>query len=196
LEDTLGGMLMVIGISVARGGLPCVVPSRTPGLSARRHAWSRRQRLSGKGLCRPSCGNGPPWSCSGLNTRWGPTARRRSECSSSRVRCAVGDTVGPREPCLWTTSRAGAARRILPPLGPALGKAVAWALVAETTPPRSRPALADVTARVRLGLGTPISRRPGWRMLDTDAIKAWRYTDWIVPRAPHCAAKAGPILAL
>jgi hypothetical protein len=31
-------------------------------------------------------------------------------------------------------------------------------------------------------------------MLDTDAITPWRYKDWIFPRAPHCAEKAGPML--
>jgi hypothetical protein len=33
-------------------------------------------------------------------------------------------------------------------------------------------------------------------MLDTDASTPWRYTDWIFPRAPHCADKAGPMLDL
>ena len=51
---------MVMVISFARGCLPCVVPYRATGLSSRRHSWSRRQRLPGKGLFRTSGGNGPP----------------------------------------------------------------------------------------------------------------------------------------
>jgi hypothetical protein len=187
---------MAIAIVFARGCLPCVVPYRATGLSSRRHSWSRRQRLPGKGLFHPSCGNGPPWSCSCLNNRWCPTARRHSGCNSIRVRCAVGDTVGPRGTFPWTTSQDGAARRIFPPLDHALVKAGACALVAETPQPLSRQSLADVTARVRTVLGTPISRSTVGRRLDTDASKPWRYKDWIFPRDPHFVAKAGPILDL
>ena len=106
---------MAIAIVFARGCLPCVVPSRLPGRSSRRHAWRRRKSGPGKGRCRTSCGNGPPWSCSCLTNRWCPTARRPSGSSAIRVRCAVGDTVGPRAILPWTTSRDGAARRIFPP---------------------------------------------------------------------------------
>jgi DDE superfamily endonuclease len=187
---------MAIAIGFARGCLPCVVPSRATGLSSRRQSWSRLKRLPGKGLFRTSCGNGLPWSCSCLNNRWCPTARQPSGCNSIHVRCAVGDTVGPQGTFPWTTSRAGAARRIFPPLDHALVKAVACELVAETKQPLSRQSLADVTARVRTVLGTPISRSTVWRILDTDAIKPWRYKYWIFPRDPHFADKAGPILDL
>jgi hypothetical protein len=77
-----------------------------------------------------------------------------------------------------------------------LVKAVAGERVAETKQPLSRQSLADVTARVRTVLGTPISRSTVWRILDTDAIKPWRDKYWIFPRDPHFAAKAGPILDL
>ena len=186
--------MTAIAIVFARGCLPCVVPSRATGLRSRRHAWSRRQRLPGRGLFHTRCGNGPPWSCSWLNNRWCPTARRHSGCSAIRVRCAVGDTVGPRGPLPWTTSQDGAARRIFPPLDHALVKAVACELVAETQQPLSRQSRADVTARVRTVLGTPIRRSTVWRILETDAIKPWRDTYWIFPRDPHCVDKAGPML--
>ncbi len=127
---------------------------------------------------------------------WCPTARRHSGCSSIRVQCAVGDTVGSRGTFPWKTSRDGAARRIFPPLDHALVKAVACELVAETKQPLSRQSLADVTARARKELGAPISRSTVWRMLDADAIKPWQYKYWIFPRDPHFAEKAGPILDL
>jgi len=85
---------------------------------------------------------------------------------------------------------------MFPPLDHALGKAVACDLVAATTPPLSRQSLAEVTARGRNALGTPISRSTVWRMLATDASKPWRYKYWIFPREPQCADKAGPILDL
>ena len=187
---------MAIVIGFARGCLPCVVPYRATGLSSRRHSWSRLKRLPGKGLFRTSCGNGLSWAYSCLNNRWCPTAKRRSGYSSIRVRCAVGATVGPRETFPWTTSRDGAARRIFPPLDHALVQAVACELVAETKQPLSRQSLADVTARGRTGLDTPISRSTVWRILATDAIKPWRYKYWIFPPDPHFVAKAGPILDL
>jgi hypothetical protein len=75
-------------------------------------------------------------------------------------------------------------------------KAVACELVAETQPPLRRQSLADVTARTRHALGKPISRSTVWRILDTDAIKPWRYKDWIFPRDLRFAEKAGPIVDL
>jgi hypothetical protein len=68
--------------------------------------------------------------------------------------------------------------------------------VAETKQPLSRQSLADITARVRNALSKPISRSTVWRILDTDAIKPWRYKYWIFPRDPRFAEKAGPILDL
>jgi len=190
------GMFMPIAIGFARGCLLCVVPYRATGLSSRQHSWRRVKSWPGKGLFRTSCGNGLPWSCSCLNNRGCPTMRRHSGCNSIRVRYAVGDTVGPRGTFPWMTSRDGAARRIFPPLDHALVKAVACELVAETKQPLSRQSLADVTARVRTVLGIPISRSTVWRILETAAIKPWRYKYWIFPRDPHFADKAGPILDL
>jgi DDE superfamily endonuclease len=88
------------------------------------------------------------------------------------------------------------ANRFFPPLDHALVKAVACELVAETQQPLSRQSLADVTARAHKALGKPLSRSTVWRILDTDAIKPWRYKYWIFPRDPHFAEKAGPILDL
>jgi hypothetical protein len=93
-------------------------------------------------------------------------------------------------------SHGGGVNPVFPPLDHALVKGVACDLVAETQQPLKGQSLADITARARKALGKSISRSTGWRMLDTDAIKPWRYQYWIVPRDPHFAAKAGPILDL
>jgi hypothetical protein len=90
----------------------------------------------------------------------------------------------------------GGASRFFPPLDHALVKAVACELVAEAQQPLSRQSLADVTARAHKALGKPLSRSTVWRILDTAAIKPWRYQYWIFPRDPHFAEKAGPILDL
>src|SRR4029453_3093575 len=96
----------------------------------------------------------------------------------------------------WTTRRDGAARRCFPPLDYALVKAVAWELAPKPKHPLSRQSLADVPARACTVLGTPISRSTVGRILDTDAIKPWRYKYWFFPGDPHFADKAGPILDL
>jgi hypothetical protein len=96
----------------------------------------------------------------------------------------------------WKTSQDGAIGRLFLRLDHALVKGLACELVAETQQPLSRQSLADITARACKALGKPISRSTVWRMLDTDAIKPWRYKYWIVPRDPHFAEKAGPMLDL
>jgi len=73
---------------------------------------------------------------------------------------------------------------------------VACEAVADTGQPLSRQSVADVTARVRRALSRPISASTVWRILDTDALKPWRYRYWVFPREPHFAEKAGPILDL
>jgi hypothetical protein len=108
--------------------------------------------------------------------------------------CRAGrSSVGPRATFPWPMPQDGAARPIFPPLDQAVVKAVACELVAETKPPLSRQALADVTARTQTALGKLISRSTVWRLRATDAIKPWRYKYWIVPRDPHVAEKAGPM---
>jgi hypothetical protein len=77
-----------------------------------------------------------------------------------------------------------------------LVQALACARVTDTKQPLSRPSLADVTARARNALGTPSSRSTVWRILETDAIKPWRYKYWSFPRDAHFAEQAGPILDL
>jgi hypothetical protein len=140
--------------------------------------------------------NERPWCCSYITNRWCPTARPRNGSSYICVQCNGGAAGGLRATFRWKTSQDGAARRIFPPLDHALVKAVACELVAETKQPLSRQSLTDVTARACNALGTPISRSTVWRILDTDAIKPWRYKYWIFPRDAHFAEKAGPILDL
>ena len=183
-------------IAVAKGCLPCVVPSRATVLRFPRLSWSRRHRLSTRGPFSISCGNEPPWFYFCINNRLSPTSRRRTGYSCICVRCNDGGAVGPRGTFPWRTSRDEAVRPIFPPLDHALVKAIACELLAETQQPLSRQSLADVTARAQHTLGKSISRSTVWRILDQDALKPWRYKYWIFPRDPHFAEKAGPILDL
>jgi hypothetical protein len=187
---------MVAEIALAKGCLSCVVPCQATARSSHRLSWSKPERLHGKESLSTSCGNGPHWWCSCINSRFCPTLQQPNGCSCIHGRSNAGAAVGPRATSPWKTSRDGAARRIFPPLDHALVKAVACELVAATQQPLSRQSLADVTVRAQAALGKPISRSTVWRILDTDAIKPWRYKYWIFPRDPHFAEKAGPILDL
>lgn len=60
----------------------------------------------------------------------------------------------------------------------------------------SRLSNTDVAARAAAVLGQPISPSTVWRILAADAIKPGRYRDWILPRDPALAAKAGRVLDL
>jgi len=108
----------------------------------------------------------------------------------------VGASGGPLGTFPWRTPQDGGASPVFPPLEQALVKAVTCERIAETKQPLSRQSLADITARVRNALSQPISHSTVWRILDTDAIKPWRYKYWLFPRDPRFAEKAGPLLDL
>jgi DDE superfamily endonuclease len=75
-------------------------------------------------------------------------------------------------------------------------QAVACEAVYRNQLPLSRLSLADLTIQARLALGKAISRNTVRRILDTSAIKPWRYQYWIFPRDPQFAEKAGVIVDL
>jgi hypothetical protein len=112
------------------------------------------------------------------------------------VRFGAGASGGLLGTFPWRTPQDGGVSPFFPPLDHALVKAVACERVAETKQPLSRQSLADITARSHQALGKPLSRSTVWRMLETDALKPWRYKYWIFPRDPHFTEKAGPILDL
>lgn len=75
-------------------------------------------------------------------------------------------------------------------------QAVACEAVYRNQLPLSRLSLADLAIQARLALGKAISRNTVRRILDTSAIKPWRYEYWIFPRDPQFAEKAGVIVDL
>ena len=75
-------------------------------------------------------------------------------------------------------------------------QAVACEAVYRNQLPLSRLSLADLASQARLALGKAISRNTVRRILDTSAIKPWRYEYWIFPRDPQFAEKAGVIVDL
>lgn len=76
-------------------------------------------------------------------------------------------------------------------------KALACELPAQRDEPLGRYSTADLTRLVSTQPDAPpMSRSTIWRLLDSDALKPWRYRSWLFPRDPHFAAKAGRVLDL
>ena len=83
-----------------------------------------------------------------------------------------------------------------PPRDRAIVKAIACEAVCQTKLPLSRLSTSDLADQASTALGRSISPSTVWRILDTDAIKPWRYQCWIFPRDPKFSEKAGRILDL
>jgi hypothetical protein len=175
---------------------PCLDPHLPVVPTSPKTSYSRPAARSDAGLLRTARSSASSLPSSSTNAPAWDTRKPANASACRDARFSAGASAGPRAISPWTTLRAGAARRLFPPLEHALVKAVACELVAETNQPLSRQSVADVTARSRAALGKPISRSSVWRILDTDALKPWHYKYWIFPRDPHFADKAGPILDL
>lgn len=167
-----------------------IAPSSPP------HLWSNVNSSSHGAPSRISFANARAWGSGDTHSRSYRMGRRLLRGVCTPTRSATGDSDGPQATSACTMSWDGGVPPVFPPLEHARVKAVACELGAETEPPLRRPSLADVTGRAQRALGKPIRRSTGWRILATAAIKPWRYTDWIFPRAPHVAAKAGSMLDL
>jgi len=178
------------------GWLTCLGLHPHSALYFLRTFWKKHASRSDARPLRISQSSGTSLPCCSTGIRTWSMRRQVTAWAFLDVRSSVGASVGPLETFLWQTPRDGGERLVFPPLDHALVKAVACELVAETKQPLSRQSLADVTARAQKALAKPISRSTVWRILDTDAIKPWRYKYWIFPRDPQFAEKAGPILDL
>jgi transposase len=80
----------------------------------------------------------------------------------------------------------------------ALVVALACERPAERGVPLSRYSLSELTAEAAAVLGTDggPSRSSVWRWLMQDALRPWRYQNWIFPRDEHFLELAGPVLDL
>ena len=76
---------------------------------------------------------------------------------------------------------------MLPPTARALVVALACERPAERGAPLSRYSLSDLVAEAATALGTDggPSRSSVWRWLIQDALRPWRYQNWIFPRDQH-----------
>ena len=108
----------------------------------------------------------------------------------------AGVTVGQVATSPWSIKQAAGASPPFPPRDRATVKAIACEAVCQTKLPLSRLSTPDLAERTSTALGRSISPSTVWRILDTDAIKPWRYQYWIFPRDPMFSEKAGRVLDL
>jgi DDE superfamily endonuclease len=179
-----------------KGWLPCLVLRRFTGLFFHLHSLSRQNAWSINARSRFSCGNAPIWSCCSTTSHSYRIPQQRRKCSSIPTRYASGDNAGPGGILCWKTKLDGGASPFFPPRDEAIVQAVACEAVYRNQLPLSRLALAELTTQARVALGQPISRNTIRRILETAAIKPWRYEYWIFPRDPQFAEKAGVIVDL
>jgi hypothetical protein len=96
----------------------------------------------------------------------------------------AGVTVGHATTSHWPIKRAADVSPLFPPRDRAIVKAIACEAVCQTKLPLSRLSTSDLADKTSMALGRAISPSTVWRILDTDAIKPWRYQYWIFPRDP------------
>lgn len=178
------------------GCATCLGPHRRSAPASPRAFYGKPAARSDARPLRISPSSGTSLSCCSTRSRTCPIKRPGNAWAFRGVRSGVGANGGPLGTFPWWTSQDGGVSPFFPPLDHALVKAVACERVAETKQPLSRQSLADIAARSRQALDKPLRRSTVWRILATDTLKPWRSKYWILPRDPHCAEKAGPILDL
>ncbi len=187
---------MDITIAPATGRVPCLVLSDSSALTSRGISWLKPRPLCADARSGSNSDNEPAWSSCCISIHSSRIPRRRSACNCIPTPSVSGGNAGPKATSLWRMDRDGAASPIFPPRDEAIVKAIACETVAETKLPLSRQSLDDLTTRADYALEKPISPSTVWRILDTDAIKPWRYEYWIFPRDPRFAEKAERVLDL
>jgi hypothetical protein len=102
------------------------------------------------------------------------------------------------ERCVLTrrSTRPRGQARFFPPRDQAIVKAIACETVSKTKLPLSRLSTSDLAKEASQALGRDISGTTVLRIVDSDAIKPWRYESWIFPQDLRFAEKAGRALDL
>ena len=148
------------------------------------------------GRSRTASTRGLGWSSCFTNHPTCQTSQPGHWCNCTSLPSTAGVTVGHVATSPWPIKRAAGASPPFPPRDRAIVKAIACEAVCQTKLPLSRLSTSDLADQASTALGRSISPSTVWRILDTDAIKPWRYQYWIFPRDPKFSEKAGRILDL
>ena len=136
------------------------------------------------------------WSSCSTNHQTYRTSPRALGWNCTPIPSASGGIAGHVATSPWRIEAAADASPLFPPRDRAIVKAIACEAVCQTKLPLSRLSTSDLADHASTALGRSISPSTVWRILDTDAIKPWRYQYWIFPRDPNFAEKAGRVLDL
>src|SRR5271157_3482287 len=185
-----------IRIPTANGVAPCLARRLWTGPCFRLSFLINAGASSVGELCLTASTKELDWPFCSTNPLQRRTSQLEHWSSYIRIPCASGGTVGRAATFPWPIKRAGVASPLFPPRDRAIVKAVACEAVSQTKLPLSRLSTSDLAERAAVALGRSISPSTVWRILDTDAIKPWRYKYWIFPRDPKFSEKAGRVLDL
>src|SRR5271157_4352622 len=182
--------------SFANGVAPCQAPHPLTGPRSLTSSLIYVGALFAGELSRTANTRGHGWSSCSTNHLTYRTSQPGLWWNCTPIPSTAGVTVGHVATSLWPIKRAADASPLFPPRDRAIVKAIACEAVCETKLPLSRLSTSDLADQASTALGRPISHSTVWRILDTDAIKPWRYQYWIFPRDPKFSEKAGRVLDL
>ena len=180
----------------ANGVAPCLAPPLSTGPLFRLSSSANAEASSVGELCLTASIKGLDWPFCSMKPLQCRTSQLEHWSTCIRIPYASGGTVGRSATFPWSIKRAGVASPLFPPRDRAIVKAVACEAVSQTKLPLSRQSTSDLAERAAVALSRSISASTVWRILDTDAIKPWRYKYWIFPRDPKFSEKAGRVLDL
>jgi hypothetical protein len=152
--------------------------------------------LSASGRCRIASTRGLGWSSSFTTPPPYRTPQPEPWSNCTPIPFGSGGIAGHLAISPWPIEQAAGASPLFPPRDRAIVKAVACELVCKSKLPLSRLSTSDLAEHASTAMGRSISPSTVWRILDTDAIKPWRYEYWIFPRDPKFSEKAGRVLDL
>ena len=147
-------------------------------------------------LSRTPSARGLGWFSCSMNRQTCRTWQRELWWNCTPVPSTAGAIAGHVAASPWLIEWAAGASPPFPPRDRAIVKAIACEAVCQTKLPLSRLSTADLASRASADLGRSISPSTVWRILDTDAIKPWRYQYWIFPRDSKFSKKGKCVLDL
>ena len=181
---------------LANGVAPCQAPHLSTNLRSLTISLINVGASFAGELSHTPSGRGLGWFSCSMNHQNYRTPRPERWWNCTPIPSTAGAIVGRLAISPWLIKRAADASPPFPPRDRAIVKAIACEAVCQTKLPLSRLSTADLADRASADLGRPISPSTVWRILDTDALKPWRYQYWIFPRDPKFSEKAERVLDL
>jgi DDE superfamily endonuclease len=181
---------------LANGVAPCLAPEHSTAPRSLTSSLTNVGALFVGEWCRTANTRGLDWPSCSTNLLSYRTSQPGLWWNCTPIPSASGVTVGLVGNSPWPIKHGAGASPPFPPRDRAIVKAIACEAVCHTKLPLSRLSTPDLAAQASTALGRSISPSTVWRILDTDAIKPWRYQYWIFPRDPKFSEKAGRVLDL